>query len=192
MDMRIQKKNIRLEALGRRDALSLDFRAETALNIVDHVDELGIMPGQIVSAFWPMRSEMDLRPLMAVLADRGVRLCLPAILDKQTMEFRELRPDTVMVEMALGTMGPSDASEVLDPEVMLVPLSAFDGRGHRIGYGAGFYDRAIFKLHEKGKNPRLIGIAFDCQRVEFVPDEAHDVQLAHLLSESGLHSFPAI
>jgi 5-formyltetrahydrofolate cyclo-ligase len=74
--------------------------------------------------------------------------------------------------------------------VMLVPLAAFDIRGHRIGYGAGYYDRAIAGLMEKNMRPRLIGIAFDCQEVAGVPDEPHDVQLDAMLTESGLRAFP--
>ncbi|RUW72628.1 5-formyltetrahydrofolate cyclo-ligase, partial [Mesorhizobium sp. M2A.F.Ca.ET.067.02.1.1] len=73
--------------------------------------------------------------------------------------------------------------------LMLVPLAAFDGRGHRIGYGAGYYDRAIARLAEKGIMPRLIGIAFDCQEVERVPEENHDVIIPEILTESGLRRF---
>jgi 5-formyltetrahydrofolate cyclo-ligase len=78
---------------------------------------------------------------------------------------------------------------VLDPAVMLVPLAAFDVRGHRIGYGGGYYDRAIERLHDRGLRPRLIGVAFDCQLVTEVPNEKHDVQLDAMLTESGLRRF---
>jgi 5-formyltetrahydrofolate cyclo-ligase len=80
---------------------------------------------------------------------------------------------------------------VLDPTLMLVPLAAFDRRGHRIGYGAGHYDRAIARLHAKGLKPALIGIAFDCQEVGTVPNEPHDVRLDAILTESGLRTFAA-
>jgi 5-formyltetrahydrofolate cyclo-ligase len=80
---------------------------------------------------------------------------------------------------------------VLDPDLMLVPLAAFDGRGHRIGYGAGYYDRAIARLDAKGLAPRLIGIAFDCQEVARVPDEPHDVVMREILTESGWRRFAA-
>ena len=81
---------------------------------------------------------------------------------------------------------------MLDPAVMLVPLAAFDARGHRIGYGAGYYDRAIARLVDKGQPPRLIGIAFDCQEVALVPDEAHDVIIPEILTESGLRRFDTL
>ena len=151
---------------------------------------LGAGSGEIVSGFWPMRSEADIRPLMFALREKGARLALPAIIDKVTIVFRELVRGAEMIDMGFGTAGPGPEAEILDPVLMLVPLAAFDGRGHRIGYGAGYYDRAIARLAERGLKPRLIGVAFDCQRVEAVPDEAHDVAMAAILTESGLRAFP--
>jgi 5-formyltetrahydrofolate cyclo-ligase len=186
------KKQLRLEALGRRDALDEFWRVEIALEIAETAKEkIAIEPGQIVSGFWPMRSEVDVRPLMFALREKGARLCLPAILDKATIVFRELVRGAPMVEMGFGTVGPHQDAEVLDPSMMLVPLAAFDARGHRIGYGAGYYDRAIARLADKGITPRLIGIAFDCQEVERVPDEDHDVIISEILTESGLRRFIA-
>ena len=78
---------------------------------------------------------------------------------------------------------------MLDPVLMLVPLAAFDARGHRIGYGGGYYDRAIERLQANGHAPRLVGVAFDCQQVEMVPDEPHDIILPEILTESGLRRF---
>ena len=136
-----------------------------------------------------MRSEVDVRPMMFALREHGARLCLPAILDKSTIAFRELVRGAPLVEMGFGTHGPGEEAEVLDPDIMLIPLAAFDGRGHRIGYGAGYYDRAIGRLQDAGKQPRLIGIAFDCQEVSEVPDEPHDVVIPEILTESGLQRF---
>lgn len=190
MTSRELKKQLRLEALARRDALPVEWRIEKSLDMAAIADELAIEPGTVVSGFWPIRSEVDVRPLMYALMDHGARLCLPAIIDKTTIVFRELVRGAPMVDMGFGTYGPDESAEVLDPTVMLVPLAAFDHLGDRIGYGAGFYDRAISKLHARGLYPRLIGIAFDCQLIEDVPDEDHDVRLHELLSESGLRRFP--
>ncbi|TIS54740.1 MAG: 5-formyltetrahydrofolate cyclo-ligase [Mesorhizobium sp.] len=184
------KKHLRKEALARRDALDEFWRVEIALEMAETArDRIAVEPGQIVSGFWPMRSEVDVRPLMFALREKGARLCLPAILDKSTIVFRELVRGAPMVEMGFGTVGPHEEAEVLDPSLMLVPLAAFDARGHRIGYGAGYYDRAIGKLVDKGLTPRMIGIAFDCQEVPMVPDENHDVMIAEILTESGLRQF---
>ena len=189
-DIKSLKKQLRLDALARRDALPAEYRIEASLGMVDAAGQLAVNPGQTVSGFWPIRSEADIRPLMFALREKGARLALPAILDKTTIVFRELVRSAQMIDMGFGTAGPGPEAEVLDPALMLVPLAAFDGRGHRIGYGAGYYDRVIARLIERGMKPRLIGVAFDCQRVEAVPDETHDVALDAVLTESGLLAFP--
>jgi 5-formyltetrahydrofolate cyclo-ligase len=183
------KKRLRAEALARRDALDEAWRIEASLRMAEAATGWAVEPGSVVSGFWPMRSEVDVRPLMFSLRAQGARLCLPAILDRTTIEFRELVRGAPLVAMGFGTFGPGPEAQVLDPDLMLVPLAAFDRRGHRIGYGAGYYDRAIARLHAKGRRPRLVGIAFDCQEVELVPDEPHDVVLAEILTESGLRRF---
>ena len=184
------KKKLRKEALAGWGALDEFWRVGIALEIAETAEKkIDFEPGRVVSGFWPMRSEVDVRPLMFALREKGARLCLPAILDKTTIVFRELVRGAPMVEMGFGTLGPHEEAEVLDPTLMLVPLAAFDARGHRIGYGAGYYDRAIARLADKGIEPRLIGIAFDCQEVEMVPDENHDVIIPEILTESGLRRF---
>jgi 5-formyltetrahydrofolate cyclo-ligase len=189
-DIKSLKKQMRLDTLARRDALDPVFRIEASLGMADAVELLAVEPGQTVSGFWPMRSEADIRPLMFALRENGARLALPAILDKTTIVFRELVRGAQMIDMGFGTVGPGPEADVLDPSLMLVPLAAFDGRGHRIGYGAGYYDRAIARLIERGMRPRLVGVAFECQRVDQAPDEAHDVALDAVLTESGLREFP--
>jgi 5-formyltetrahydrofolate cyclo-ligase len=176
--------------LALRDQIAPATRLEFSLGMADLAGEvIEIEPGMVVSGFFPIRSEADIRPLMARLKARGARLCLPVVLDRETIVFRELVTGAELVDTGFGTRGPGPEAEVLDPDLLLVPLSAFDGRGNRIGYGAGHYDRAIARLREKGRNPRLIGIAFDCQEVAEVPDEAHDVRLEAVLTESGLRTF---
>lgn len=185
------KKALRAEALERRDRLDPEFRIEASLGMAERAAaSLPVGPGTVVSGFWPMRSEVDVRPLMSALAEHGARIVLPALLDKRTMVFRELVRGAPMIDMGFGTSGPGPDAAVLDPELMLVPLAAFDNRGHRIGYGAGYYDRAIADLHARGLFPRLVGIAFDCQEVARVPDEPHDVHLPEILTERGFRAMP--
>jgi 5-formyltetrahydrofolate cyclo-ligase len=183
------KADLRRQALARRDAMSIEERIEASIAIADLGRTLIDLPsGAIVSGFSPIRSEVDIRPLMADLRDRGARICVPAILSREEIVFRELLRHAPLVDTGFGTVGPGPEAEVLDPNVMIVPLAAFDDRGHRLGYGAGHYDRAIARLQEKGLKPRLIGIAFDSQRVDRVPDEPHDVPLDAILTETGLHA----
>jgi 5-formyltetrahydrofolate cyclo-ligase len=184
------KRELRRAALARRDVLDPSWRIEASLEMAETAKErITVEPGAIVSGFWPMRSEVDVRPLMFALREYGARLCLPAILDKTTIVFRELVRGAALVDMGFGTTGPGEDAETLDPQIMLVPLAAFDPRGHRIGYGAGYYDRAIARLTAAGRAPRLVGVAFDCQEVPEVPDEPHDVIIPEILTESGLRRF---
>lgn len=182
------KKQLRNEALSRRDALAVDYRIEAAMRLAEFAPDIAIEPGAAVSGFWPIRSEMDIRPLMFALRADSARLCLPAIIDRETIEFRELLRDTVMIDMGFGTVGPGPDASVLQPDLMLVPLAAFDDRGHRVGYGGGYYDRAIERLKACKQKLRLIGIAFDCQKIDCVPDEPHDQPLDAILTETGLHA----
>lgn len=185
------KKTLRKEALSRRDALTTEYRVEASLRIADLArTQMSVERGEIISGFWPIRSEVDLRPLLFSVRERGARLCLPVILDRETIIFRELVRGAGMIDTGFGTMGPGQEAETLDPHHMLVPLAAFDSRGHRIGYGAGLYDRAIARLHDKGLTPKLTGVAFDVQQVAEVPDQPHDVMLEAILTESGLRRFP--
>ena len=184
------KAALRKERLALRDSMTPQARLEASLAMLDHAGETIVLtPGQVVSGFSPIRSEADIRPLMARLRERGARICVPAVIDRQTILFREIVPGAPLVDTGFGTFGPGEAAAVLDPDIMLMPLSAFDGTGHRIGYGGGYYDRAIERLHRKGLRPRLIGIAFDCQEVASVPAEPHDVALDAMLTESGLRTF---
>ena len=184
------KAQLRAERLALRDAIPTDERIDKSIAMAEHAGQaIAFDPGTIISGFLPIQSEVDIRPLMVRYRARGARLCVPAILDKLTIVFRELIPGAPLIPTGFGTAGPGEDAAVLDPAVMLVPLSAFDRRGHRIGYGAGYYDRAIDRLRQKGLNPKLIGIAFDCQEVAHVPDEPHDICLDAMLTESGLRLF---
>jgi 5-formyltetrahydrofolate cyclo-ligase len=183
------KKQLRKEALARRDALDEFWRVEIALEMAETAKEkIDFAPGRIVSGFWPMRSEVDVRPLMFALREKGARLCLPAILDKTTIVFRELVRGAPMVEMGFGTVGPHEEAEVLDPTLMLVPLAAFDARGHRIGYGAGYYDFTFSHLR-KAKHVVGIGLAFAVQEIKAVPALSHDVALDFVLTERKTFDF---
>lgn len=190
MVSRQQKNSVRREVLARRDALDATLRIELALRVAEiGARAIDFAPGAVISGFLPIRSEIDLRPLMSALREKGARLCVPAVLDRETIVFRELERGAQLVQTGFGTVGPGAQAAVLDPGIILLPLAAFDARGHRLGYGAGHYDRAVARLHARGLRPRLIGTAFGCQEVERVPDEAHDAMLDEILTERGLHRF---
>lgn len=186
-----QKALLRKKALSNRNALNEDLRIEHSLVAAQHGESIPtfaadkFIPGTIVAGFHPIRSEIDPRPLMAEIAKRGAKLCLPVVTDPKTIEFRELVRGAEMVESGFGTIGPDENASVLNPDILLVPLSVFDRKGGRIGYGAGFYDRAIERLENLGTSPTLIGMAFSIQEAANVPMEKHDRHLDGILTETG-------
>ncbi|MEL6966746.1 MAG: 5-formyltetrahydrofolate cyclo-ligase [Pseudomonadota bacterium] len=185
-----QKAALRAQALERRDGIDLETRIEGSLALVEHgltLDALADPAGKTVAGYHPIRSEMDPRPLMAACAARGARLCLPVVLDKTTIVFRELIRGAPLIECGFGTVGPGPDAPELDPDILLMPLSVFDQEGGRIGYGAGHYDRAIARLLKKGASPILLGIAFSLQEAHTVPTEAHDQPLSAIITETGTH-----
>ena len=161
-------------------------RIEASLCVADLLaGTLDIEPGEIVSGFLPIRSEIDIRPLMMALADKGARLCVPAIVDGN-LQFRHLVRGAPLEPQGFGTYAPGLDAVVLDPTVMLVPLAAFDREGGRIGYGRGYYDRAIAALLAKATRPQCVGVAFACQEVDAVPTEAHDQPLDLVATQDGI------
>lgn len=184
-DIASAKQQLRRQVLARRDELDEGRRIEASLRLEDRALELiGLVdPGTVVSGFLPIRSEVDIRPLMAALGQMGARLCVPAIVEGE-LQFRQLRAGAPLEPQGFGTYAPGSDAAVLDPQMMLVPLAAFDKAGRRLGYGRGYYDRAIERLEEKGIIPRLIGIAFDAQEADRVPTEPHDRLLAAIVTES--------
>jgi 5-formyltetrahydrofolate cyclo-ligase len=180
-----QKADLRADALARRSALPEADKALAAERIAAAVADLPIPAGALVSGFLPIRGEVDPRPAMERLARRGHPLALPVVLeDRTTMIFRAWAPGGPLVPASFGLSVPPPDAPVVDPAVMLVPLSAFDRRGYRIGYGKGHYDRAIERL--AGRGPLLeIGIAFACQEIDTVPAEAHDRPMRWVVTEAG-------
>lgn len=178
------KAALRSEALARRDELSAEVRSAGSLRIAE--DVIAIAPlaeAMIVGAFWPIRSEVDPRPLARLLFARGQRVALPKV-TPDGLVFREWREGEALVAGRFGLSEPHDDLPPVDPAALIVPLAAYDRRGHRIGYGRGYYDQAIERLSRNG--PVLtIGVAFSVQAVERVPAEPHDQPLDHLITEAG-------
>lgn len=180
------KELLRQTALARRDALSPEWRAQASQTLAGLGRKALPLPqGAVVAGFLPIRSEIDPRPLMEALQAEGATLALPAILDHETIVFRQYDPKMTLVEMGFKTQGPGpEAAEVL-PDVILMPLAGFDPSGNRLGYGGGFYDRAIAKMAKQGHHPRLIGLAFSIQALPSIPAEPHDCPIEAILTEES-------
>jgi len=179
----VLKEQLRQEALARRDGLDRAFREEAARAITARVLDLpelrDITP---VGGYWPIRSEVDPRPLMEALLERGQDVALSQILHPY-LSWRLWQPGDVLVKGGFGVREPGpDAPEVF-PKALIVPLAAFDRRGGRIGYGKGHFDRAIAAL--EAQHPVLtIGLAYAVQEIGQVPVEDHDRLLDVVITEA--------
>jgi 5-formyltetrahydrofolate cyclo-ligase len=183
------KQELRAAALAKRDALSDRQRAKSAQALAKRGLPLEIARGLVVSGYSPIRNEIDPTPLLLKLAEQGARLALPVINARgKSLTFRAWSPSDRLMLGPLGIPEPSPAAAELVPDVMLVPLAAFDRAGHRIGYGAGHYDYTFAHLR-KSKAITGIGVAFAIQEIEQVPALSHDVALDYVLTEHDTFDF---
>jgi 5-formyltetrahydrofolate cyclo-ligase len=183
------KAELRRAAMARRDAIPPAERMAAAQAIADRGLPIDLKPGVIVSGFSPLKSEISPLPLLRRLADAGARLALPVVVGRG--QPLVMRAWSFGAPLDAGVWGirqpPADAAEVF-PDILIVPLLAFDRRGHRIGYGAGYYDMTIARLRAM-KPITTIGIAFAAQEIAAVPATPRDARLDLVLTERGLIDF---
>src|SRR6478609_8619915 len=184
-----QKATLRASALSARDALSREHRAAAAQAVALRGLSFEIAPNAVVAGYAPIRSEIDPFPLMGRLAAQHAQLALPVIMARdQPLQFRVWAPGSALRRGPLGILEPSPEAGEIIPDILLVPLAAFDRAGHRIGYGAGHYDRTLAHLR-KVKAIFAIGIAFAVQEIAVVPAMPHDVALDYVLTETQMFDF---
>ncbi len=188
-----RKFELRVAALERRRALDPAVRIGFSLRLIEQGTQLAFRHRpRIVSAFHPIRDEPDTLGLLAVLAREGFVTALPVTVSRAaSLIFRRWSPGEPTVKGALNIPEPLPDAPEVDPDMLFVPLAAFDRRGHRIGYGAGHYDRSLARL--RGQKPiHAIGIAYSACEVEAVPCEDHDQPLDYVLTEHELIDARAI
>jgi 5-formyltetrahydrofolate cyclo-ligase len=183
------KAELRASALAAREKLSDEQRGAAADKLAKRGLPFELAPGTVVSGYSPIRNEIDPAPLMQKLAAQGARLALPAVTARgQSLIFRAWSVGDRLMLGSLGIPEPSPAAAELVPDIMLVPLAAFDAAGHRIGYGAGHYDFTFAHLR-KAKAVMGIGLAFAAQQIDTVPALSHDVPLDYVLTEKRVFDF---
>jgi 5-formyltetrahydrofolate cyclo-ligase len=177
------KSDLRTAAFATRDALPAAARAAAAETIATRAFPIVVAPGAIVSGYSPMKSELNPVPLMRRLADAGAQLALPVVAGRgKPLIMRVWGFGEALGSGVWGIREPkADAPEVF-PDIMLVPLAAFDRAGHRIGYGAGYYDMTIKRIRAM-KPVVAIGVAFAAQEIEQVPATPFDARLDLVLTE---------
>ena len=172
---------MRQRARDERDAAGLD-PIGCGLALGRHLLRACPPPaGSVVAGFWPLGAEIDVRPLLFALHLRGHPVALPETPPRgQPLIFRAWQPGDAMVLERFGTMRPT--GPIVAPDILLVPLLAFDRRCHRLGYGGGYYDRTLAERPDA----RTIGCAFARQAVDAVPIGPYDVALHAIATEAGV------
>lgn len=153
------------------------------------VADLGITAGTIVAGYWPLATEIDIRPLLARLDERGAACALPAIVADSRLAFRRWRPADTVEQGPRGTWHPPATASVVEPEVLFVPLLAIDDDGFRLGQGGGYYDRVLADLRAQRKIT-AIGVGYALQHVARLPRDRCDQPVDWLLTEQGLQRVP--
>ena len=186
-----RKARIRQEVLALRDALPPAVRAAAAESIAARPFPIRIEPGVVTSGFSPMKSEINPVPLMRKLADNGARLALPVIAGRgKALIMRAWNFGDPLVSGQWRIREPAGEAPEVAPDILLVPLAAFDRTGHRIGYGAGYFDMTINALRSK-KRVTAVGIAFAAQEIPSVPITERDARLDLVLTEREIIDFRA-
>jgi 5-formyltetrahydrofolate cyclo-ligase len=185
----IMKTTLRIAALTARDGLSVAYRAAAAQTLARRGLPFSFPPGSIVAGYAPIQSEIDPWPLMQMLSGQGAQLALPVIAARELpLVFRAWSSSDKLQRGQLGILEPLPNAAELVPDILLVPLAAFDRSGHRIGYGAGYYDRTLAPLRASKKITAL-GVAFAAQEIPVVSASAHDARLDLVLTENETIDF---
>lgn len=142
--------------------------------------------GRVVAVYRAIGSELDVEALAQALIKAGRELCLPVVVELDApMIFRRWSPGEPLELDEAGVPAPFPLAEVVEPDLILTPLLAFDGRGGRLGQGGGFYDRTFAARPDALR----VGFAYSGQEVDVLPLEAHDIRLHGVLTETGYRPF---
>lgn len=182
------KDSLREHAIQHRDRID-PFSEDFEHAITLFCENLKPARGQVVGLYWPRGREFDTRGLLEQLLKDGIPCALPVMVKgSKVLEFRLWAEGDPLIENRYGIMEPAGGA-VVQPDILVVPLLAFDRRGHRLGYGGGYYDATIAALRTE-KPVIAAGFCYAKQAVLFnLPVEAHDVTLDWVITPSHAHSF---
>jgi 5-formyltetrahydrofolate cyclo-ligase len=180
----VSKTSLRRDALARRAQIEPAARIAFSQRLFEEGMRLArLWRPSIVSAFYPLSGEPDTLTLLNSLAGEGFSTALPIVIGRhKSLIFRRWRPGDPTRSGSMSIREPLEEAPVVDPDLLFVPLACFDRRGHRIGYGAGYYDLTLARL--RGTKPiRAIGVAYGVCEVAAVPYEDHDQTLDGVVTE---------
>ena len=180
------KGKAREQARQRRRYIATSTGREFGARLAAHFfANFDVEVGTRVSGYWPIAHEADVEPLLIQLSEKDCTCLLPVVAARDSaLVFREWQPGDDLVQSDLGVSEPGVDKPVGIPDILLIPLLAFDDQGNRLGYGGGYYDRTLLDLRAE-RDITAIGIAFAGQEVETVPNGSFDQCLDWVITEEG-------
>lgn len=185
------RKAERTRLRAARLALSVAERKEIGEALTGHLRQMlqnrfGGAQGKVFSAYWPIKGEPDLRPLMAELHKAGISVALPLVETRAApLTFRRWTPETRMVRGDWNIPVPPPDAPVVTPDIALAPLVGWTAEGYRLGYGGGYFDRTLTALKPK---PFVVGIGLQESRLQTIYPQPHDVPLDLIVTENGIQA----
>ena len=187
-DVAQQKAQLRQRMLDWRQNLPTPQRVEAAQSVKLHfIDFPHLTYAKSFAGYSAIRGEVDVLPIFNHMARYEKHMALPKV-HGQYLTFHLWKPGEHLQQDQFGIKTPYGAQHFI-PEVVLVPLLAFDARGYRLGYGGGYYDRSMHALRKMGTAPLFFGVAYSEQEVPQIPMEPHDEKLDGILTEKGASLF---
>lgn len=186
------KATIRKHFLELRSKINI-IEAESASlaaarNLIESID---LTNAGKIALYYPVNGEISPLPLISLLKKEGISFCLPVVKAKnEPLEFHSWKPDEKLINNKFypQLLEPENQKTPIIPDIIIVPLVAFDENRHRIGYGAGFYDRTIQRLGAEILRPLTIGYAFETQKCPPIEAGSHDIHLDFIITDKNIYS----
>lgn len=187
--MKDEKSELRREARERRAKAAARAGDKFQKRLAEQFFRaITVKPSGVVGSYWAIGDEADPAAIEERLAAKGIALALPALAGEGPLVFRRFRKGDPLVDAPFGTREPAPGCPAVTPDIVIVPLLAFDKHGHRLGYGRGYYDRTLRALRAGGAIVAA-GIAYAAQRIKRVPYDANDERLDLVVTEEGTFDF---
>lgn len=174
-----------------RDALSVAGRTHLAERLSEHLTEMIVrhgedVTGRVISGYWPIKGEPDLRGWLTAMHRQGAQIALPVVETRAApLVFRRWTPETKMIRGDWNIPVPPPDSAPMTPGIMLAPLVGWDGAGYRLGYGGGYFDRTLAALAAR---PLTIGIGLQAAELPTIHPQPHDIPLDLIVTEDGVQA----
>jgi 5-formyltetrahydrofolate cyclo-ligase len=193
MSVYAAKNAARIAARDRRSAAQGLIGQDAAPAFARYFfDAFALEPGSVITAYLPISSEADPMAILREAAARGLVCAMPCVVARgEPLIFRRWQPGDPLTDGPHGTRQPVVEAAIVEPQLVIVPLLAFDKVGRRLGYGGGYYDRTLALLRARGEKQIVaVGLAFSGQETDELPEHAADQRLDWIVTERGAKAFP--